>query len=109
MARPARRPTDHTSRPRRSPWRRCRSSSSAIGLVLLFATNVVTSSRRSRSSPPGEHAWNAPDVLILPVATLIIVVFPYIFRIMRASMIEVLESDYVEMARLKGLPNRRSF
>ena len=25
---------------------------------------------------------------------------------MRASMIEVLESDYVEMARLKGLPER---
>src|SRR5258707_1788567 len=25
---------------------------------------------------------------------------------MRASMVEVLESDYVEMARLKGLPER---
>ena len=31
---------------------------------------------------------------------------PYVVRIMRASMIEVLESDYVEMARLKGLPER---
>src|SRR5262249_49411267 len=31
---------------------------------------------------------------------------PYVARIMRASMIEVLESDYIEMARLKGLPER---
>jgi peptide/nickel transport system permease protein len=28
-------------------------------------------------------------------------------RIMRASMIEVLESEYVQMARLKGMPPRR--
>ena len=35
-----------------------------------------------------------------------IAVAPYVARIMRASMIEVLESDYVEMARLKGLPER---
>jgi peptide/nickel transport system permease protein len=37
---------------------------------------------------------------------LVIAVAPYVSRIMRASMIEVLESDYVEMARLKGLPER---
>jgi peptide/nickel transport system permease protein len=33
-------------------------------------------------------------------------VTPYIARIMRASMVEILESDYVEMARLKGLAER---
>ena len=33
-----------------------------------------------------------------------IVIVPYIFRMMRAAMIEALESDYVEMARLKGVP-----
>jgi len=32
---------------------------------------------------------------------------PYISRIMRGSMIEVLESEYVTMARLKGLPERQ--
>lgn len=40
---------------------------------------------------------------MFPVLTLVIVCFPYIFRMMRASMIEVLESDYMEMAKLKGL------
>ena len=44
--------------------------------------------------------------MVLPILTLIIAVAPYVARIMRASMIEVLESDYVEMARLKGVPER---
>jgi len=57
--------------------------------------------------PPGSHPWDYPDELVLPVATLVIAVSPYVSRIMRASMIEVLESDYVEMARLKGLSERR--
>ena len=56
--------------------------------------------------PPGEHAWDVPKVVVLPALTLILAVTPYISRIMRASMVEVLHSDYVTMARLKGLSNR---
>ena len=77
-----------------------------IGLVLLFATNVTHVLPAVSIIPPGEHAWNVPKEVILPAATLIIAVTPYIARIMRASMVEVLESDYVTMARLKGLSNR---
>jgi peptide/nickel transport system permease protein len=77
-----------------------------IGLVLLFATNVTHVLPAVSIIPPGEHAWSVPKAIILPAATLIIAVTPYISRIMRASMVEVLESDYVTMARLKGLPNR---
>jgi peptide/nickel transport system permease protein len=77
-----------------------------IALVLLFATNVWKVLPPVSIIPPGEHAWNVPKVVILPAATLIIAVTPYISRIMRASMVEVLESEYVTMARLKGLPNR---
>ena len=77
-----------------------------IGLILLFATNVTHALPAVSIIPPGEHAWNVPKEVILPAATLIIAVTPYIARIMRASMVEVLESDYVTMARLKGLSNR---
>ena len=45
--------------------------------------------------------------MILPVATLVLVTVPYLYRMMRAAMIESLESDYVEMARLKGLSQTR--
>ena len=56
--------------------------------------------------PPDQGPWTQLKALVLPVATLTLVVVPYIARFMRASMIEVLESEYVEMARLKGLPER---
>jgi peptide/nickel transport system permease protein len=77
-----------------------------IGLALLFATNLSHLFPAVSIVPPGEHAWNTPNVVVLPAATLVLAVTPYISRIMRGSMVEVLESEYVTMARLKGLPNR---
>jgi peptide/nickel transport system permease protein len=79
----------------------------AVALVILFATTVFKNWLPAISPiPPGQQPWDVPKELILPVATLVIAVAPYVARIMRASMVEVLESDYVEMARLKGLPER---
>jgi peptide/nickel transport system permease protein len=74
--------------------------------LMLLSTNVFHFLPSISPVPPGTHAWDYPDELVMPVATLVIAVAPYVSRIMRASMIEVLESDYVEMARLKGLPER---
>jgi peptide/nickel transport system permease protein len=78
-----------------------------IALVVLFGTTVFTVLPPVSLIPPGSAPWNYPMELILPTLTLVIAVSPYIARIMRASMIEVLESDYVEMARLKGLRERK--
>ncbi|KOX22136.1 ABC transporter permease [Nocardiopsis sp. NRRL B-16309] len=47
-----------------------------------------------------------PDQWILPVLTLSLAVAPPIVRMMRATMIEVLESEYVQQARLKGMSER---
>ena len=76
----------------------------AIGLVFVFATNVFNWFPAVSPIPPGTKPWQEPQMLVLPVMTLVIVVIPYIFRMMRAAAIEAMESDYVEMARLKGLP-----
>jgi peptide/nickel transport system permease protein len=79
----------------------------AIVLVIVFSTTVFPYTLPGTSTiPPGSRPWNLPSYLVLPALTLVIAVAPYVARIMRASMIEVLESDYVEMARLKGLPER---
>ena len=43
--------------------------------------------------------------LLLPALTLTLVLFGYIARITRASMIEALDSDYARTAYLKGLPS----
>ncbi len=79
----------------------------AVVLVLLLAATVFRNVFPAISRiPPGSGPWNYPSALVLPVLTLVIAVAPYVARIMRASMVEVLESDYIEMARLKGLPER---
>lgn len=75
-----------------------------ILLVALFSTTVlhvlpaVTISRRNG------HPWDSPSSMVLPVATLVLAVAPYVSRIVRSTLLEVLDSDYVELARLKGVP-----
>src|SRR3954452_1642956 len=78
-----------------------------ISLVLIFATGPSHWFPAVSLMAPGQKAWSAPNTVVLPAATLILAVTPYISRIMRGSMIEVLESEYVTMARLKGLPERQ--
>jgi peptide/nickel transport system permease protein len=78
-----------------------------IGLILIFATGLFHLFPAVSLLAPGQKAWSAPNTVVLPAATLILAVTPYISRIMRGSMIEVLESEYVTMARLKGLPERQ--
>ncbi len=78
-----------------------------IAFVVLLGTTVFTVLPPVSLIPPGSPPWNYPQELILPTLTLVVAVTPYIARIMRASMVEVLESEYVEMARLKGLRERK--
>ena len=75
-----------------------------LWLVVIFATTIFPGALPSITQiPPGGRPWDDMTAMILPTLTLVLAVTPYVARIVRASMIEVLESDYVEMARLKGL------
>lgn len=75
-----------------------------ILLIMLLATQVFHLFPAVSRVNPTESIWQQLNMLILPALTLILAVAPYIIRILRASMIEVLESEYVQMARLKGMP-----
>ena len=75
-----------------------------VTLVVVFATTVFQLLPAVSMMSPGTPPWGEPLAVVLPTLTLVLAVTPYVARIMRASMVEVLESDYVEMARLKGLP-----
>lgn len=77
-----------------------------VGLITIFATTVFPILPAVTMSPPGTPVWKLPLQLILPTLTLALVVAPYIARMMRTTMAEVLDSGYVEMARLKGVPER---
>jgi peptide/nickel transport system permease protein len=79
----------------------------AIAMIIVFATLVIHALPAVSLLSAGSYAWSYPSELVLPVLTLAIVIVPYIMRMTRAAMVEALSSDYVEMARLKGLPTRR--
>lgn len=48
-----------------------------------------------------------PIMLVLPVLTLTLIELGYVLRITRASMVEVMRTNYIRTAILKGLPWRR--
>ena len=75
-----------------------------ILLVALFSTSVFHIFPAVTINSTTGHPWDAPKGMVLPVATLVVAVSPYVSRIVRATLLEVLDSDYVELARLKGIP-----
>ena len=58
---------------------------------------------------PGGPAWSIDRLqhLALPVITLLVVSFALYSRYMRASMLDVINSDYVRTARAKGVAERK--
>jgi peptide/nickel transport system permease protein len=47
-----------------------------------------------------------PAHYVLPVLTLAFFLLPGMMRLVRSSMLDVLGSEYVKLARIKGLPER---
>ena len=76
------------------------------GLIIIFSTTVFEWFPAVVVLDQGAAPWTEPMAVVLPIATLVLGCIPYVSRTMRASMVEVLESDYIEMARLKGLSER---
>jgi len=74
-----------------------------IFLILIFSSwlklvpgaTVFTSERA---------IFEKPEMLVLPVLTLALIELGYVLRITRASMVEVMGTDYIRTAFLKGLP-----
>ena len=74
----------------------------AIILTVIFALGL-------RWVPANSAMVNGWDwrQLVLPVLTLVLYDFGYVARMTRASMAEVMTSQYIRTAVLKGLPHRR--
>jgi peptide/nickel transport system permease protein len=43
---------------------------------------------------------------VLPVTTMVFFMMPGMMRLVRSSMLDVLDSEYIKLARIKGLPER---
>jgi peptide/nickel transport system permease protein len=75
-------------------------------LILLLGGTLLDVFPPVSLVAPGESPLARPDILVLPVATLVLAGLGYMVRMVRAGVIEVVESPYVEMARLNGVSER---
>jgi peptide/nickel transport system permease protein len=69
-----------------------------VGLHLLPPVSIVA---------PGADPLSTPKELVLPVLTLLFASLAWGIRMVRAGMYEVLQTEYVQAARLNGLSERR--
>ena len=76
-------------------------------LLILVFSSMLGWLPSSSIMMPGESVWSRPEVMVLPILVITGALFAYIMRMARANVIEVMESDYVRTAILKGLPMRR--
>lgn len=52
--------------------------------------------------------WDTTKSMVAPVALFALAIMPFFTRVVRAAMLESLQSEYVVMARSKGLPWRQT-
>ncbi|MGI8559407.1 MAG: ABC transporter permease [Solirubrobacteraceae bacterium] len=76
-------------------------------LVILFATSVTSVLPAISFIPAGTSPFAQLDAFVLPVTCLVLATMPYLARLVRGSMIDELGSEYVRLAQLKGLSQRR--
>lgn len=79
----------------------------AIWLMMFFSTSVLHILPAASLLIPNESPYSQLEFLILPILTLALSLIPYLMRLVRGSMIDTLESEYVTSARLRGIPERR--
>lgn len=78
----------------------------ALALIALLATGPVALFPAVSLPPGADGMWRHPELLVLPVATLVIIIQPYVSRQVRASLLDTLNSEFIVMAELKGLSRR---
>ncbi|WP_119274455.1 ABC transporter permease [Taklimakanibacter deserti] len=78
---------------------------SGVFLVTLFV--ILWPLLPGTSSLDTGSGWSIPSQLVLPVAVLVIYDFGYVARMIRVSMIGVMEKPYIRTAVLKGMSTRQ--
>lgn len=78
---------------------------SGVFLITIFAVQLKIFPIVS-VIPIGETLFMNLDIVILPALSITFVMFGYISRMQRSSMIMVMNSDYIRSAILKGMPRK---
>jgi peptide/nickel transport system permease protein len=78
----------------------------ATFMVLIFAVNLGWLPAIANVSPD-DTMWETITASAMPLLTLIIVVSAQMIRMTRAGILNVMNSPYIEMSILKGVPRNR--
>ncbi|SDR10610.1 ABC transporter permease [Pseudovibrio sp. Tun.PSC04-5.I4] len=78
----------------------------ATALIYIFAIQLQWFPAVTIIGPGASLIQMLPNI-VLPVLVLGAILIAHIMRMMRASVIDVMASEYVQMARLKGVPERQ--
>lgn len=78
-----------------------------ITTVLVFATGVFQWFPAVSIVFDSSSVASSPKVMVLPAMTLTLLVVPYLLRLVRASAIEVIDSEYIRAAELRGITGWR--
>lgn len=76
---------------------------SGVFLITIFSVKLKIFPIIS-NIPIGETIFQNLNILILPALSITFVMFGYVSRMQRSSMISVMNSDYIRAAILKGMP-----
>ncbi|MEI9406417.1 ABC transporter permease [Mesorhizobium argentiipisi] len=79
----------------------------AVLLVILFSTNVLHILPALSILSPGLAITSQLPSLVLPCLTLFLLQITYLYRLIRSAVIDVLSTEYIQFAELKGLSLRR--
>ena len=75
-------------------------------LIYVFAVQLSVAPALSIVNP-GDDLATRLHATVLPAVTLMVAMAVYAIRMLRDNLIDVLDSEYVRMATLKGAPRRR--
>ncbi|SCB36542.1 ABC transporter permease [Rhizobium hainanense] len=79
----------------------------ALVLVMLLSTTVFHLFPALSIPVPDQPMVTQLDILLLPCLTLFLLQMTYLYRLVRAAVIDVLAADYIQFAMLKGLSTGR--
>jgi peptide/nickel transport system permease protein len=78
-----------------------------ILLVMLLATNVLQLLPAVTIIPSGQSIFAHLEFVVLPALTIALALIPYLTLMIRTAVSDTIESEYVLMARLKGVSEWR--
>lgn len=75
----------------------------AMGFILIFSIKLGWLPTGGRMAVGKEAFFDRIEYMILPVLCMALAMIPYLMRLTRNSMLDVMNKDYVKTARAKGL------